>query len=131
MLDTNICIYIMRQQPEVVFERFQRARPEQMSISSVSVAELSYGMAKSRRVEENFRALEQFLYPLTVLAFDKHAAYVYGRLRVTLERSGTPIGSNDTLIAAHALSLEATLVTNDTREFERVPELRLENWAEA
>jgi tRNA(fMet)-specific endonuclease VapC len=130
LLDTNICIYIMRQHPCQVFERFRKEGVGRVGISSISVAELSYGVAKSQRAARNARALDEFLYPLTVHAFDKPAAHAYGHLRALLERQGTPIGPLDTLIAAHALSLDATLVTNNVSEFRRIPDLKIENWAE-
>lgn len=98
-------------------------------MSSVTVAELHYGVAKSAHVERNRSALEQFLAPLVIVDFDVAAAAVYGTIRALLERRGTPIGSLDTLIAAHALSLDTTLVTNNEREFGRVPRLKLANWA--
>ena len=128
LLDTDICIYIMNQRPRHVFERFSREPFGTIGISSISVAELSYGMAKSARANENLSVLEEFLYPLTVHHFDSRAARAYGAVRVTLERQGTPIGANDLFIAAHALSLDATLITNNTREFSCVPNLPLENW---
>ena len=128
LLDTNICIYIMRRRPAQVFRRFRKEGPERVGISSVSAAELRFGMEKSQRTEENLAALDEFLYPLSMYDFGALETRVYGKLRAGLERRGTPIGSLDTLIAAHALSLGATLVTNNTREFERVPELRLEDW---
>ena len=130
MLDTNICIYIMRRRPAHVFGRFRKEGPERVGISSISVAELRFGMEKSQRVEENLAALDEFLYPLSLYDFGVLEANIYGKLRVGLEQRGTPIGSLDTLIAAHALSLGATLVTNNTREFGRVPELSVENWAD-
>lgn len=128
LLDTNICIYIMRQHPRQVFERFRALGVGRVGISSISVAELSYGVAKSPRAAQNARALDEFLYPLTVHAFDKPAAHAYGQLRASLERQGTPIGANDLFIAAHALSLGATLVTNNLSEFSRIPDLKLEQW---
>jgi len=130
LLDTNICIYIMRQHPRQVFERFRKEGVGRVGISSISVAELSYGVAKSQRAPQNASALDEFLYPLTVHAFDKPAAHAYGRLRALLEGQGTPIGANDLFIAAHALSLDATLVSNNVGEFGRIPDLKLENWAE-
>lgn len=128
LLDTNICIYVIRRRPAHVFERFRKEGPERIGISSISVCELRFGMEKSQRIEENLVALDEFLYPLSLYDFGVLGARVYGKLRANLERQGTPIGSLDTLIAAHALSLGATLVTNNTREFERVPELKLEDW---
>ena len=94
---------------------------------SVVAAELAFGVAKSGSLR-NRQALEMFLAPLTILPFDQQASWVYGDLRADLQKRGTPIGSLDTLIAAHALSQQATLVTNNTREFAMVPGLRLENW---
>ena len=128
LLDTNICIYIMRRHPRQVFERFRKEGIGRVGISSISVAELSYVVAKSQRAVQNARALDQFLYPLIVHAFDKPAAHAYGRLRAFLERQGTPIGSNDLFIAAHALSLGATLVSNNVNEFGRISDLKLETW---
>lgn len=95
----------------------------------MTVAELRYGAEKSGRPSQNLKALSQFLLPLEIADFGVDAAAKYGRVRATLERQGVPIGPLDTLIAAHALSLGVTLVTNNTREFERVPNLALENWA--
>ncbi|CAG4907607.1 unnamed protein product [Acidithrix sp. C25] len=97
-------------------------------MSSVSAAGLAYGVAKSGSTK-NQRALEMFLTALTILPFDEQAIWEYGRIRFELERIGQPIGGLDTMIAAHAISLEATLVTNNTREFARVRGLRLENWS--
>jgi len=94
----------------------------------ITVAELDYGVSKSRHATKNRAALAQFLSPLEVASFDRDAAAAYGRLRATLEQKGTPIGSMDLLIAAHALNLDVRLVTNNAREFRRVPALRVENW---
>ncbi len=128
MLDTNICIYLIKQQPPSIIERFLAHPVGDIGISSITVAELAYGVSKSRQSSKNRHALEQFLAPLQVAGFDQAAAWSYGRLRGQLEAKGTPIGSMDMLIAAHALSLEVRLVSNNVREFQRVPGLRLENW---
>ena len=128
LLDTNICVYIIRGRRREVVERFQQSALSDLLISSVTTAELYFGIEKSERREHNLEVLETFLLPITVQPFEGDAPKVYGKLRATLERQGTPIGPLDTLIAAHALSLGATLVTNNTREFERVPELKLEDW---
>jgi tRNA(fMet)-specific endonuclease VapC len=128
MLDTNICIYLIKQQPSTVIERFQLQPVGEIGISSITAAELAYGVSKSRSASKNRHALEQFLAPLEVAAFDQAAAWSYGRLRGQLEVKGTLIGSMDMLIAAHALSLGVRLVSNNVREFRRVPGLRLENW---
>lgn len=127
LLDTNTCIYIINRQPLAVFEHFARLRAGQVAISGISGAELHFGVAKSRS-ERNLQALDKFLAPLDVLPFDEAAMRAYGDLRAHLEREGTPIGTLDTLIAAHALALDCVLVTNNLREFQRVPGLRLENW---
>lgn len=127
LLDTNTCIYIVNRQPPAVFEHFKDLRAGQVAISSITGAELHFGVAKSGS-GRNLKALEKFLAPLDVLPFDDMAMLEYGRLRANLERAGRPIGALDTLIAAHALALDCVLVTNNLREFKRVPKLRLENW---
>lgn len=127
LLDTNICIYIINARPPEVLARFHAYRLGEIGISSVVAAELAYGVAKSGSVR-NRSALEMFLAPLEVLPFDERAVWAYGDLRAELERLGQPIGAMDTMIAAHALAVDAVLVTNNTREFSRVSGLRLENW---
>jgi len=128
LLDTNICIYIINARPPAVLARFQQYRLGDIAVCSLVVAELSYGVSKSGSAR-NQQALEMFLAPLTVLPFDDAAAWAYGTLRAELERRGTPIGPLDTLIAAHALSLNALLVTHNTREFEQVRGLQMADWA--
>ena len=128
LLDTNICIYIINQRPAAVFQHFSGLLPSQVGISSITQAELDFGVAKSGS-RRNRRALDKFLLPLEVYNFDARAARIYGDLRAQLEAAGTPIGAMDTLIAAHALALGHIMVTNNTREFQRVPHLQLENWA--
>jgi tRNA(fMet)-specific endonuclease VapC len=128
MLDTNICIYVINARPPAVLERFRRERLGSISISSVTAAELAFGVAKSGSAR-NREALEMFLAPLEVLPFDASAIWHYGDLRAALERRGEPIGALDTMIAAHAMASNTILVTNNTREFARVAGLRLENWA--
>ena len=131
MLDTNICIYIINNKPKAVLDRFLAlGESERVYISAISVAELFYGLAKSSssKKEQNKLALIKFLSPLEVLPFDDKAAIEYGAIRAELEKSGNSIGANDLLIAAHAVSMGVTLVTNNTKEFERVGDLKLENW---
>ncbi len=128
LLDTSICVYVIKQSPAGVFERFRAHDVGDIGVSSVTVAELSYGVEKSQQTIRNRLALEQFLAPLRVVDFDRSAADSYGEVRATLEAAGTPIGPLDLLIAAHALSLGATLVTNNEREFSRVPDLMVANW---
>ena len=127
LLDTNICIYIINAKPAAVLERFKNYRLGEIGLCSVVAAELAFVVAKSGSAR-NRQALEMFLAPLTILPFDEHAAWAYGDLRAELEGRGTPIGSLDTMIAAHALSQQATLITNNTREFAQVPGLHVENW---
>lgn len=129
MLDTNICIYAIKQRPESVIRKFLEHDPEEMCISAITYAELMHGVEKSMAVEKNRLAMSLFLSPITILDFDDHAAQEYGKIRADLEKKGTPIGSMDLLISAHAKSKGLILVTNNTREFERVEGLRVENWA--
>jgi tRNA(fMet)-specific endonuclease VapC len=127
MLDTNICIYAIKQRPREVLAALRAQEVAGLGLSSVTVAELAFGVARSGSAR-NQRALEQFLEPLEIADFDRSAALVYGRLRAALEAAGTPIGPLDTQIAAHALALGVILVSNNQREFARVPGLRLEDW---
>jgi tRNA(fMet)-specific endonuclease VapC len=130
LLDTNICIYIINAKPPAVLERFKNYRLGEIGVCSVVAAELAFGVAMSGSAR-NRQALEMFLAPLTILPFDERAAWAYGDLRAELERRGTPIGSLDTMIAAHALNLQATLITNNTREFAQVSGLHVDNWVPA
>ena len=129
LLDTNICIYIIKQKPPKVLQKFNTYQVGDIGISSITVAELEFGVHKSKFFTENQQALSQFLLPLEIMDFDRAAANVYGDIRAILEKQGTPINSLDTLIAAHALSLQVTLITNNVKEFSRVPNLKLDNWA--
>lgn len=129
LLDINICITIINRRPAGVFEHFSGLAYGQVGISSITGAELRFGVAKSGSAR-NQQALDKFLAPLEVMPFDEGAMRQYGALRAHLEAGGTPIGAMDTLIAAHALTLGSVLVTNNEREFQRVPGLLLENWAE-
>lgn len=129
LLDTNVLIYIAKRRPAAVGTRFARLHPGDAGMSIVSYLELAYGAQKSRQSKEALARIENLERLIPVLPLDRAAAYDYGRVRAELEQNGTPIGSLDLLIAAHALSLGLTLVTNNTREFSRVSGLRLENWA--
>lgn len=128
MLDTNICIYIIRKRPDRVLEQFERCSSQQIAISVVTLAELQYGVERSSAKELNQRIVDEFAARLEVLPWDEWAARAYGRIRRGLEEKGTPIGNMDLLIAAHALSQDLTLVSNNLREFRRVPQLMTENW---
>ncbi len=131
LFDTDICIYLIKKRPAQLLDRLRQVDVRTVAVSSITVAELQYGVAKSARPEQNALALAAFLAPLTVEPFFEAAAATYGPLRADLERAGTRLGSLDMLIAAHAVALGRTLVTNNTREFARVRGLRVENWAEA
>jgi tRNA(fMet)-specific endonuclease VapC len=128
MLDTNICIYIIKRKPHNVITRFQQAEISHIGISSITLSELLYGTSKSSKPEQNRIALTQFLAPLEILPYDDEASHYYGDLRAHLEKQGTPLGSLDMLIAAHALSIDCTLITNNEKEFIRVPKLKIANW---
>ena len=128
MLDTNICIYLIKKQSESVLSHLRAKMENGISISVITLAELEYGIAMSERKERNSVALTQFLAFISVLPFGEKAAAEYGIIRSDLRKKGTPIGPMDELIAAHAKSENLILVTNNTREFERVEGLALENW---
>ena len=129
MLDTNICIYAIKNKPEQVFKNLKKHDPEEICISSVTYAELEYGVEKSKAIEKNRLALSLLLANIEIMDFDSLAAESYGKIRAGLEKRGTPIGPLDMMIAAHASSLGYCVVTNNTKEFERVKGLKLENWA--
>ena len=128
ILDTNICIYIIKRKPQSVFSRLSEIPNQRIFISSLTVAELMYGVRKSSTPEKNQIALTDFLEPFAILDFDSKAAIEYGTIRYDLEKRGLPIGSLDLLIAAHAKSLNLILVTNNESEFRRVVDLTVENW---
>jgi tRNA(fMet)-specific endonuclease VapC len=128
LLDTNICIYIIKQQSVAVLKHFLEYQVGDIGISSITLSELRFGVAKSTNSEKNAEALDEFIIPLEVVPYDDAAAQAYGEIRAILEKAGTPIGSMDMLIAAHAVSLEIPLVTNNTREFLRVPSITLVDW---
>ena len=128
LLDTNICSYIVTRRPPAAYERFKRESFKEIAVSSITLAELLFGVAKSANPERNEVGYRSFLEPLTILDFDAEAAAHYGDIRASLKRKGTPIGPLDLLIAAHARSRRLTLVTNNSREFARVDGLTLENW---
>lgn len=130
MLDTNICIYLIKNKPECVLKRLKEHEYSEICISSVTYAELVHGVEKSQAVEKNRLALAILLANIEIMNFDTLAAEEYGKIRAELEKSGTPIGPMDMMIAGHAKSLGYTIVTNNTKEFMRVSGLLIENWAE-
>jgi len=129
MLDTNACVYIIRQKPPKVLKHFKAYSVGEIGISSITLAELMFGVRKSRHIQKNQEALDAFILPLEIADFDEQAAKVYGEIRAALEKAGNPIGSMDMLIGAHALSLGLTLVTNNTKEFRKIKHLKVIDWA--
>ena len=130
MLDTNICIYIIKNKPQSVKERFREFEIGELCISTITVSELMYGAFKSEHREKNLKAIESFLMPFEIVEYDFMASVEYGRIRAYLEKKGQVIGNMDMQIAGHAFALDLVLVTNNTREFERVEGLGLDNWVE-
>ncbi len=128
MLDTNICIYIIKNRPSSVLDRLVASPTEDVGISVITAAELRFGASKSARPERNHDALNEFFSPFEMALFDEPATKVYGTIRAGLEKQGRPIGPMDLLIAAHALNLDVRLVTNKAREFKRVSGLEIDNW---
>lgn len=128
LLDTNICIYIINQRPAEVLERFKRLSVEQVALSTITWGELYFGAYKSERLQHNLRNMQALTGLLEVLPVPIAAAEHYGKVRAQLQREGLPIGGNDLWIAAHALAEKLTLVTHNTKEFERIEHLQLENW---
>ena len=130
LIDTNICIYIMNRRPANVIQKFKHLEVGEIGLSAITLSELQFGVAKSTQRELNRQRLNEFIAPLEILAYDDLAAEFYGDIRNQLEKSGQPIGPLDMLIAAHALSRDLILVTNNETEFKRIVNLKVENWAE-
>ncbi|HUV58645.1 MAG TPA: type II toxin-antitoxin system VapC family toxin [Desulfatiglandales bacterium] len=129
LLDTNICIYIINEKSEKVLRKFEQYPVYEFGISSITHAELQYGIEKSKNKNTNQDALDEFLLPLTILPFHgKKLVTCYGEIRASLESKGKTIGPFDMLIAAHALSLDLTIISNNIKEFSRIPNLKCENW---
>ncbi len=129
LLDTNICIYLINEHPSHVLEEFKKFYNDGVAISSIVLSELAFGVQNSAQLEKNMVALSKFIIPVKVLPYDQDAAFYYGEIRAHLKKLGTPIGQLDAMIAAHAMSINATLVTNNTKEFLRVKNLKVVNWA--
>ncbi len=128
MLDPNICIYIIKNKPRSVKEKFREFEIGELCISTITVSELMYGAYKSEQIEKNLKAIESFLMPFEIVDYDYIASIEYGKIRANLEKKGQVIDNMDMQIAGHALALDLVLVTNNTREFERVEGLGLDNW---
>jgi tRNA(fMet)-specific endonuclease VapC len=127
LLDTNIVIYVLKRRPKEVLDVFN-ANASRMAISSITLSELMYGAEKSLNTDKNLEAVEEFVSHLEVLPYDAKASQHYGQIKAALEKKGQIIGENDIHIAAHAISHGLILVSNNVREFKRVPNLALENW---
>ena len=128
MLDTNTCIYLIKQKPPSVLKNLKEHSAGDIGISSITLAELHYGAEKSQHFQKNREALSEFILPLEIADFDEKASQTYGTVRSALEKEGKPIGSMDMLIGSHALSLSVTLVTNNTKEFKRIKNLKVVDW---
>lgn len=128
VLDTNTCIYIIKQKPPKALKHFRAYSVGEIGISSITLSELRFGVAKSQHIQKNEEALDAFILPLEIADFDEKAANAYGEIRAALEKAGNLIGPMDMLIGAHALSLGATLVTNNIKEFKRIKGLKLIDW---
>jgi tRNA(fMet)-specific endonuclease VapC len=128
MLDTNTCIYIIKKHPERVLKKLLKLRVGDVCISSITLSELMYGVQKSHYQQKNKEALEEFASPFEIMPFDEEAAEHYGDIRAYLEKKGAPIGALDMLIGAHARCLGLILVTNNQKEFSRVPHLKTDDW---
>ena len=129
MLDTNICIYAIKNKPENVLTMIKKHQQDGLCISAITLSELEFGASKSANRDRNRAAIMRLLFILNVIPFTNQAAIEYGKIRAYLEQQGTPIGPLDMLIAGHAKAENMTLVTNNVKEFERVPNLKVENWA--
>jgi tRNA(fMet)-specific endonuclease VapC len=128
LLDTNVCIHLISRRNERVLARIQQHRPSQILISAITVAELEYGANKSKFRERGRKALAHFLTPFKIVPFDFIDGGIFGVIRAGLEKKGNVIGTYDMLLASQALRLKCVFVTNNTREFKRVPGLKLEDW---
>ena len=129
LLDTNMCIYAQKKNQNVLSKIYENLQ-DGLAISSITLAELEYGVQARDSIKKNYLALMTFLSIVNVISFDSSAAEEYGKIRAYLRKKGTPIGAMDMLIVAHAKAENLTLVTNNVREFERVPDLIIENWVE-
>ena len=128
LLDTNICIYIINEHPSSILDTLCSKRPNEISISSITIAELHYGAERSQNTHQNRIAILEFLLPFSLLDFDQRAASCYGKIREKLESKGTPVGPMDLLLASQATAYNLIFVTNNIKEFKRIDNLRLENW---
>lgn len=131
LLDTNICIYIAKHNPLAVRERFVRHSANELAMSVITLGELRHGAEKSNSPKKAFATIERLVGAIQVMPLDDEVSHMYGKIRAKLELAGQPIGNNDLWIAAHAKAAGWTLVTNNEREFVRVPGLKIENWTKS
>ena len=129
LIDTNICIYIMNKRPMEIINKFKLFDVGEIGVSTITVSELQYGVSKSKKGRLNKQRIEEFLCPLEILPYDEIAAGVYGDIRIQLEKRGEPIGPLDLMIAAHALSRNLVLISNNEKELKRIKNLKVKNWA--
>ena len=130
LLDTNVCIHIIRKKPIEVINKLRKLNIEDVGVSTITLSEMEYGICKSKRRDENKFSLAEFLAPFEIIHFDDNAAKVYGQIRADLEVRGEIIGAMDLLLASQALSMGAIMVTNNTKEFSRINDLIVEDWVE-
>ena len=130
LLDTNICIYIIKKKPASVIKKFEKLKSGSVAISTITLSELYYGVAKSSKPNENMIALQEFISPLEILDFTHDDSLIYGKIRTELQKKGSPIGAMDLLIASIAKRQDLILVTNNIKEFARISDLKIENWVE-
>jgi tRNA(fMet)-specific endonuclease VapC len=128
LLDTNICIYVINKKPKIVVDKIKKHKPHEIKLSAISIAELEYGVAKSSNREKNKNALIHFVSAFDILPFDDTDAEIFGLLRASLEKRGEIVGPYDMQIAAQAIARNLILVTNNTKEFGRIPNIQIENW---
>ena len=128
LLDTNICIYLIKNKPKKLLTKIHKTPLSEIAVSSITIAEMEYGIAKSTKPTESRIALMKFLLPFEIIDFTEEAAPHYGSIRCDLQKKGTPIGNMDLLIASIALAHGLTLVTNNVKEFSRIDNLKIEDW---
>ncbi len=129
LIDTNICIYIIKKKYSFLLEKIEKTGLEQIGISSITLAEMEYGIEKSANTEQNRMALIEFLLPFEIIDFDRIDSFIYGTIRNNLKKKGTPIGPMDMLLASQAINRNLIFVTNNEKEFSRVEKLKIENWS--
>ena len=128
LLDTNICIYLLNNKYEKIINRIETEGFDNLALSVITIAELEFGVSKSKHQDKNKIALMEFLLPFNILDFNQNDAFEYGKIRTFLQKKGLLIGNMDMLIASQVIANDLILVTNNIREFERIPEIKLENW---